>query len=68
MVFLWKLRIYLTIQEHNLKTEGAGFAHDTNVATLLYRDGTHEPLSLLQKDDLASIVLDRLLKLSEQKD
>ena len=53
---------------NNLKTEGAGFAHDTNVATLLYRDGTHEPLSLMQKDDLASIVLDRLLKLSEQKD
>lgn len=53
---------------NNLKTEGAGFAHDTNVATLLYRDGTHEPLSLMQKDDLASIVLDRLLMLSEQKD
>lgn len=53
---------------NNLKTEGAGFAHDTNVATLLYRDGTHEPLSLMQKDDLASIVLDRLLKMSEQKD
>ena len=53
---------------NNLKTEGAGFAHDTNVATLLYRDGTHEPLSLMQKDDLANIVLDRLLKLSEQKD
>lgn len=53
---------------NNLKTEGAGFAHDTNVATLLYRDGTHEPLNLMQKDDLASIVLDRLLKLSEQKD
>ena len=53
---------------NNLKTEGAGFAHDTNVATLLYRDGTHEPLSLMQKDDLASIVLDRLLKLSDQKD
>ena len=53
---------------NNLKTEGAGFAHDTNVATLLYRDGTHEPLSLMQKGDLANIVLDRLLELSKQKD
>ena len=53
---------------NNLKTEGAGFAHDTNVATLLYSDGTHEPLSLMQKDDLANIVLDRLLRLSKQKD
>ena len=53
---------------NNLKTEGAGFAHDTNVVTLLYRDGTHEPLQLMQKDDLAGIVLDRLLQLDKKKD
>lgn len=52
---------------NNLKTEGAGFAHDTNVATLLYRDGSSEPLSLMQKDSLADIVLDRMLALHRKK-
>lgn len=53
---------------NNLKTAGAGFAHDTNVATLLYRDGTAEPLTLMRKDDLADIVLDRLLAISQKKE
>ncbi|MCB6364685.1 bifunctional phosphopantothenoylcysteine decarboxylase/phosphopantothenate--cysteine ligase CoaBC [Intestinibacillus massiliensis] len=48
---------------NNLKVAGAGFAHDTNVATLLYRDGRVEPVELMQKDALADIVLDRLLAL-----
>lgn len=52
---------------NNLKTEGAGFAHDTNVATLLYRDGSNEPLDLMQKDSLADIVLDRMLTLHQKK-
>lgn len=52
---------------NNLKTEGAGFAHDTNVATLLYRDGSNEPLDLMQKDSLADIVLDRMLTLHKKK-
>ena len=53
---------------NNLKTAGAGFAHDTNVATLLYRDGSSEPLTLMQKDDLADLVLDRLLEISRKKE
>ena len=44
------------------------FAHDTNVATLLYRDGSSEPLTLMQKDDLADLVLDRLLEISRKKE
>ncbi|WP_122788477.1 bifunctional phosphopantothenoylcysteine decarboxylase/phosphopantothenate--cysteine ligase CoaBC [Intestinibacillus sp. Marseille-P6563] len=52
---------------NNLRTKGAGFAHDTNVATLLYRDGTNESLSLMRKDDLADIVLDRLLQIAQSK-
>ena len=52
---------------NNLKTAGAGFAHDTNVATLLYRDGSSEPLTLMSKEDLAGIVLDRLLAISQKK-
>ena len=53
---------------NNLKTEGAGFAHDTNVATLLFRDGSSEPLTLMQKDVLADIILDRLLAISKKKE
>lgn len=52
---------------NNLKTEGAGFAHDTNVATILYRDGQMEALSLMQKEQLAGLLLDRMLELYKQK-
>ena len=52
---------------NNLKTEGAGFAHDTNVATILYRDGHIEALSLMEKEQLADILLNRMLELDRQK-
>lgn len=52
---------------NNLKTAGAGFAHDTNVVTLLYRDGATEPLELMQKETIADIILDRMLKLHQNK-
>ncbi len=53
---------------NNLRTAGAGFAHDTNVATLLYRDGSAESLDLMAKDSLADIVLDRMLAIHQKKD
>ncbi len=52
---------------NNLKTEGAGFSHDTNVATILYRDGQAEALSLMQKEQLADLLLDRMYKLHQKK-
>lgn len=52
---------------NNLKTEGAGFAHDTNVATILYRDGQAEALSMMQKEQLADLLLDRMHKLHQNK-
>lgn len=55
------------IVANNLKVKGAGFAGDTNVVTLLYRDGTTEPLELMGKDDVADILLDRLLTLYQRK-
>ncbi len=55
------------IVANNLKTKGAGFAGDTNVVTLLYRDGGIEPLKLMGKDDVADILLDRLLALYRDK-
>lgn len=55
------------IVANNLKVKGAGFAGDTNVVTLLYRDGTTEPLELMGKSDVADILLDRLLALRVKK-
>lgn len=55
------------IVANNLKVEGAGFAGDTNVVTLLYRDGAVEPLELMGKDSVADILLDRLTALHARK-
>lgn len=55
------------IVANNLKVEGAGFAGDTNVVTLLYRDGTVEPLELMEKDSVADILLERLVALYRKK-
>lgn len=48
---------------NSLRQEGAGFAGDTNVATLLFRDGHNEKIGLMRKEELADIILDRLLAL-----
>jgi phosphopantothenoylcysteine decarboxylase/phosphopantothenate--cysteine ligase len=40
----------------------SGFGADTNKVTLFYKDGTKEPLPMMEKDALAHILLDRILK------
>ena len=52
---------------NNLKVAGAGFGHDTNVVTMLYRDGSSESLDLMQKQEIADIILDRMLMLHQKK-
>lgn len=52
---------------NNLKIAGAGFGHDTNVVTMLYRDGSSESLDLMQKQEIADIILDRMLALHQKK-
>lgn len=42
---------------------GAGFNVDTNIAKLVFRDGRVEELSLMQKEDLADLILDRVVEL-----
>ena len=44
---------------NNLKVAGAGFGVDTNVITLLTRDGSTE-LPLMSKDDVANAILDAI--------
>ena len=54
------------IVANNLKVEGAGFAHDTNVATFLLRDGLVEN-PLQSKADLAYAIWDQLTEIRRQK-
>lgn len=50
---------------NSLREAGAGFQHDTNAATLLFADGRQETVPLMQKEELADRILDRLLVLRE---
>lgn len=50
------------IAANNLKTEGAGFGVDTNVLTLITKDGETE-LPLLSKEECADVLLSELLKI-----
>ncbi len=49
---------------NSLRTEGAGFGGETNVVTLITRDGT-EQLPLMTKEQVSHIILDRLKEISE---
>jgi len=55
------------IVANNLKTEGAGFCVDTNVATLLYKDGKIDKLDIMQKSSLADIILDEIVRIHKDK-
>jgi phosphopantothenoylcysteine decarboxylase/phosphopantothenate--cysteine ligase len=46
---------------------GAGFNVETNIVTLLYRDGRQEELPCMAKDDLAWQLLDRICSLRAVK-
>ena len=43
----------------------SGFGADTNTVTLFYKDGTKENLPKMPKDDVANLLLDRILKVLE---
>ena len=47
------------------RDKGAGFGTDTNVATLLFADGRRETPPLMSKEDLADVILDRLLAMEQ---
>ena len=47
------------IVANNLKTDGAGFGTDTNVVTIITRDGEEE-LAKMSKDQVAHVLLDRI--------
>jgi phosphopantothenoylcysteine decarboxylase/phosphopantothenate--cysteine ligase len=45
----------------NLVGPSSGFGTDTNKVSLFYKDGTKEAFPEMQKDDVANILLDRVL-------
>ena len=49
------------IAANNVKTAGAGFAVDTNVLTLITKDGCRE-LPLMSKDEAAKALLDEIMR------
>lgn len=49
------------IVANNLKVDGAGFGTDTNVVTLIAKDGEIE-LEKMSKDDVAGCLLDEIMK------
>lgn len=48
---------------NSLREEGAGFAHDTNKATVYFRDGREKSLPLQSKKDLAKTLVDTITEL-----
>ena len=53
------------IAANNLKVEGAGYGVDTNLLTLITKDGLDE-LPLVTKEEAADLLLDRILKRMEE--
>lgn len=51
------------IVANNLKTEGAGFAADTNVVKIIDKSGNVEDIPLMKKSDLADIILDKAISI-----
>lgn len=56
---LWKKNLDMIVA-NNLKVEGAGFATDTNVVTLITREGEKQ-LALMSKEEVANQLLTELL-------
>ena len=54
------------IVANNLKDSGAGFGTDTNLVTLITKDG-YESLELLSKADVAKKIIDKLIEISKVK-
>ena len=55
------------IVANNLKTTGAGFGTDTNVASLIDRYGNISELPLMDKFELSNIILDKALSINKSK-
>jgi phosphopantothenoylcysteine decarboxylase/phosphopantothenate--cysteine ligase len=48
---------------NDVTADGAGFDADTNIISILYKDGSSESFGLMKKTELAHIILDKAVKL-----
>lgn len=55
------------IVANNIKQTGAGFATNTNIATIIRRDGSKKQLSLMIKRELAHHILDEVAMLLNER-
>ncbi|MGI5911764.1 MAG: bifunctional phosphopantothenoylcysteine decarboxylase/phosphopantothenate--cysteine ligase CoaBC [Syntrophomonadaceae bacterium] len=51
------------IVANDVTVEGAGFASDTNIVTIISRNGEIESLPKMSKQGVASVILDKIVKL-----
>ncbi len=51
------------IVANNVKMAGAGFGTDTNIVTLIHKDGELEQLPMMTKQEVAKSVFDRISEL-----
>ncbi|MBN1850976.1 MAG: bifunctional phosphopantothenoylcysteine decarboxylase/phosphopantothenate--cysteine ligase CoaBC [Deltaproteobacteria bacterium] len=56
------------IVANDVSREDAGFASETNIVKILYRDGTQEDLPLMKKDEVADHLLDKIKDLIGEKE
>ena len=54
------------IVANDVSRSDAGFETDTNIVKMIFRDGTMEDSSLMSKDEVADLVLDRAKALLEK--
>lgn len=54
------------IVANDVSRDDAGFETDTNIVKIIYRDGTIEDSTLMSKDDVAHLILDRAIALTEK--
>lgn len=52
---------------NDVAAKGAGFQGTTNIATLLFPDGTAEKLDKMSKDELAAIIVERAAQILDKK-
>jgi phosphopantothenoylcysteine decarboxylase/phosphopantothenate--cysteine ligase len=50
-----------------VNVSGSGFGTDTNQVTLFYRNGTKECPPVMEKESVANMILDRILKIGSEK-
>ena len=50
---------------NDVTMEGAGFEVDTNIVSIIYKDGTIENLPIMEKSELAKIIIDRIKNILE---